>query len=185
MQFENEIAPIGAFIPEGFVQIYENQEPSRRYGLEIDYSWSLLSQLEWRGQASWMQAEISEYFDKNLDMNFTDVTPILSPEWNISQTLEYELSDKISLGARVRYLSEQFMELTNDADLVVPSSFIVDSYLHLQATNYIDFQLQFNNVFDELYYTYGAPVTGAGGATEPGFFVQPPRHLYGTLTFTF
>jgi iron complex outermembrane receptor protein len=185
MQFENEIAPIGAFIPEGFVQIYENQEPSRRYGLEIDYRWALLRRLEWRGQASWMKAQISEYFDENLDMRFTDVTPILSPEWNISQTLEYELFDKITVGGRVRYLSEQFMELTNDPDLVVPSSFIADSYLHFQATDCIHLQIQFNNIFDELYYTYGAPVTGAGGNTEPGYFVQPPRHFYGTLTLTF
>lgn len=185
MQFENEIAPIGAFIPEGFVQIYENQESSRRYGLELVYQWSLTDQWELQGQASWMQAQISEYYDRNLDMTFQNVTPILSPEWNLSQSLQYNITDGFVIGARLRYLSEQFMELTNNDELTVPSSFVVDTYLHLQATENIHFQFQFNNVFDELYYTYGAPVTGPAGQTEAGYFVQPPRHIYATLTFNF
>jgi len=185
MQFENEIAPIGAFIPEGFVQIYENQESSRRLGLELDYQWKPAHRWELRGQASWMQARISEYYDRNLDQTFSNVTPILSPQWNLSQNLQYEMADGLRLGARIRYLSEQFMELTNQDDLIVPSSLVADTYLHFQATEYIQFQIQFNNVFNALYYTYGAPVTGADGQREPGYFVQPPRHLYATLTLTF
>jgi len=182
MQFENEIAPIGAFIPEGFVQIYENQESSRRYGLELDYSYSLTQRLQLSGQASWMQASISSYYDRATDQTFENVTPILSPEWNIAQNIEWEIINGFLIGGRLRYLSEQFMELTNSEPFVVPSSFILDSYLQYQATNNIDFQIQFNNVLDELYYTYGAPVTGPSGQLEPGFFVQPPRHIYATLT---
>jgi iron complex outermembrane receptor protein len=185
MQFENEIAPIGAFIPEGFVQIYENQESSRRYGVELDYQWSLTDQWVLQGQASWMQAQISQYYDRNLDMTLQNVTPILSPEWNLTQSLQYKVTGGLLLGAQLRYLSEQFMELTNSDELTVPSSFVVDTYLHLQATDHIHLQFQFNNVFDELYYTYGVPVTGATGQTEPGYFVQPPRHIYATATLTF
>jgi len=185
MQFENEIAPIGAFIPEGFVQIYENQESSRRYGLELDYQWSLTDQWQLTGQASWLQAEISQYYDRNLDQTFENVTPILSPEWNLSQGIQYKMTNGLILGARLRYLSDQFMELTNNDDLIVPSSFVVDTYLRLQATESIHFQFQFNNIFDELYYTYGAPITATNGQTQAGYFVQPPRHIYATLTFKF
>lgn len=185
MQFENEIAPIGAFIPEGFVQIYENQEQSRRYGVELDFLWNISSQWKWRGNATWMQAEISQYTDASTDRTFENVTPILSPEWNVQNTLSFHPRDNISVGATVRYLGEQFMELTNDENLIVPSSWVSDFFVEYQFTSFLRANIQVNNIFDELYYTYGAPVTGAQGMTEPGYFVQPPRHVYATLHFIF
>jgi iron complex outermembrane receptor protein len=185
MQFENEIAPIGAFIPEGFVQIYENQEQSRRYGIELDFLWNISSQWKWRGNATWMQAEISQYTDAATDVTFDNVTPILSPEWNIQNTLSFHPHEQTTLGIRLRYLGEQFMELTNDENLKVPSSWVSDFFVQYQFTSFLRANIQLNNIFDELYYTYGAPVSGAQGMTEPGYFVQPPRHVYASLHFIF
>lgn len=184
MQFQNEIAPIGAFIEEGFVQIFKNQEASYRAGIELDYVWQYNRMWRLRGHATYMRARISEYYDEASETTFSDVTPILSPEWNVMTSLEANPSARLSLALRTRYLSDAFMELTNDAALVVPSSFVMDFHVRYRFYQQHEVSLQFNNVLDNRYFTYGAPVFTAN-EVEPGFIVQPPRHLFATLHLRF
>ncbi len=184
MQFENEIAPIGAFIDEGFVQIFKNQEASYRTGMELDYVWQLSKLWRLRGNATYMRAGISSYQPEGSDEVFRDVVPILSPEWNVQTSLEVDPHPRLSLALRSRYLSEAFMELSNDPNLIVPSSFVLDLHLRYRFYGEHELSIQFNNVLDNQYFTYGAPVLTSAGL-EPGFFVQPPRHLFATLHLRF
>lgn len=184
MQFENEIAPIGEFIPEGFVQVYKNQEASYRAGVEVDYSWDVLHFLRLYGNATWMRARISQYSPEGSDEVFEDITPILSPEWNVQTTLEAEAIKDLFISVRTRYLSESFTELTNDRDFIVPESFITDLGLRWKFWKEHSISVRVNNIFDELYYTNGVPVE-TGGGMQPGYFVQPPRHVYATLNLRF
>ena len=184
MQFENEIAPIGEFIPEGFVQVYKNQESSYRAGIELDYSWDILHFLRLYGNATWMQARISQYSPEGSDEIFEDITPILSPEWNVQTTLEAEAVKDLFISIRTRYLSESFTELTNNRDFIVPESFITDLGLRWKFWKQHSFSVRVNNIFDELYYTNGVPVQTESGM-QPGYFVQPPRHVYATLNLKF
>lgn len=184
MQFENEIAPIGAFIPEGFVQVYENQAASYRYGIELDYSWRIWPFLRWYGNATWMQSRISQYIPEGSETVFSDITPILSPDWNVQSTLEVEVIDGLYVYASGRYLSESYLELTNDPELVVPESFVADFGVRFRFYKEHEIKVDLNNLFDNLYYTTGAPVVTADGLV-PGYFVQPPRHLFATLTLRF
>lgn len=185
MQFQNEIAPIGEFIPEGFVQVYRNQEASYRVGVELDYNWSLHEKIRLLGNATYMKANISSYTPEGSQERFENITPILSPEWNIQTTLEVDFAKNVTAGIRTRFLSESFMELTNDSELVVPSSFITDFRFSYNFFKEHVVSFQFNNIFNTLYYTYGAPVFLESGAIEPGYFVQPPRHFYLTLNLNF
>ncbi len=186
MLFENEIAPIGEFIPEGFVQVYRNQESSYRRGVELDYNWQISPDWRLRGNATYMQAEISSYSPEGSDEVFENVTPVLTPEWNVQTTLEYSPVKTLTLGVRTRYLSSAFTELTNNIDLMVPESFVADLRVEYKFYKEHSFSVMLNNVFDNQYFTYGVPVMNeATGITEPGFFVQPPRHIYATLHLRF
>ncbi len=185
MQFENEIAPIGEFIDEGFVQIYRNQESSYRLGAELDYEVRLLPSLRLRGNATWMRARISTYFSESLGVELDNVSPILTPEWNVQTTLEYRIFDGFNLALRTRYLSEAFMTLENDPEFVVPESLVADLRFEYRFYNEHSISVMFNNVLDNQYYTFGAPVELADGSFEPGYYVQPPRHIYATLHLRF
>jgi iron complex outermembrane receptor protein len=185
MQFENEIAPIGEFILEGFVQVYENQASSFRSGIELDYTWTIAPALRFYGNATWMQSEISRYAPEGTDEVFTDITPILSPEWNVQTNLEYEFAEGFSMYVSTRYLSESFLELTNDPDLMVPESFVTDLGGRWVFYKEHELKVDVNNIFDNLYYTNGAPVEVMENVFSPGYFVQPPRHLFATLTLRF
>ncbi|MCZ4408045.1 TonB-dependent receptor [Cryomorphaceae bacterium 1068] len=185
MQFENEIAPIGAFIPEGFVQVYENQESSYRTGIELDYSCRILPILRLFGNATYMQSRISEYIPTDSDETFTDITPILSPEWNVRASLEVEVIEDLFVYFSARYLSESYLELTNNSELIIPESFVADVGVRYTILKKYEIKVDLNNVFDNLYYTNGAPIDNFEGTFSPGFFVQPPRNVFATLTMRF
>ena len=185
MQFENQIAPIGEFIPQGFVQVNENQAPSQRYGAEIDFSYQFLPKFQLSGNLTYMQSNISSYENLSTGISYENVTPILSPEWIAQALLTYEPIKKLSFDLRGRYLSEAYMELTNNRDFLVPESFVMDLRARFQFYKEHVISVQLNNLFDTQYFTYGAPVTSLSGAFEPGYFVQPPRHIYVTLQLNF
>ena len=182
MQFENEIAPIGVFIPEAFVQIYKNQESSYRLGGELEFSWQALKKLSISGQFAFLRARISSYQPENADVIYEDVTPIISPELNLRLDITYEIVESLSISGEYRHLSSSFMELTNHPNLVVPSSSVVNMALRWNFWKEHDLRIQLNNLTDALYYTYGAP--GSSGF-EPAYFVQPPRNIYASLNLRF
>lgn len=182
MSFENEIAPIGVYIPEGFYQVYLNQEASYRAGVELMASYDITKSISLQSQFSYLNARISSYGPAGLDVVYTDIQPILSPEWNANLSVNYQINEDLRMSVRGRYLSEQFMELSNDPNLTVPSSFILDFNASWQFYKQHELSLMVNNLTNELYYTYGAPDAFSG---EPAFLVQAPVNLYGTLRLRF
>jgi iron complex outermembrane receptor protein len=182
MQFENEIAPIGVYIPEAFVQIYKNQESSYRLGGELELNWQVLERLNLNTQFAALRARISAYQPENMDVIYEDVTPILSPDLNMRLGATYQVLKTLWVSGEYRYLSSSFLELTNQSELMVPSSSIFNMTISWQFWKEHEFRIQLNNLSDALYYTYGAP--GSTGA-EPAYFVQPPRHIYATLNLRF
>jgi iron complex outermembrane receptor protein len=185
MQFENEIAPIGEFIPQGFVQVYENQAQSERYGVELDFAYQFLPKFRFAGNVTYMQANISSYEDQVTDILYENVTPILTPDLNAQALFTFEPIKKLAFDLRGRYLSEAYMELTNDRDLTVPESFVMDLRARFKFYKEHTINIQLNNLLDTQYFTYGAPTTSLSGNFEPGYYVQPPRHIYVTLQLNF
>ncbi len=188
MQFENEIAPIGEYIAAGFVQVYLNQEASSRQGIELNGTWDIsntffnkANMLTMGGQLSLLQAQISSYQQNDSSEVFENVTPILSPQVNGQVNLSYSPIKDLSFSLGARYLGEQFMELTNNEDLIVPSSLIFNLSANWKFHKEHSLSFQLNNLTNELYYTYGAPDLNGG----PAYFVQAPYHGYVTLRLVF
>lgn len=181
MDFENEIAPIGVYIPEGFYQVYENQAASFRRGAELMFLYKPIQKWSLQGQFAYLDARISTYAPASQNVVYENVRPILSPEFNGSLQLSYDPSQKLGLSIRARYLSEQFMELTNDPSLVVPASMVFDFSARYTFYRKHELSLQVNNLSNELYYTYGAPSWDGSAA----YLVQAPINLYATLRLVF
>lgn len=186
MQFENEIAPIGEFVPEGFLQLRKNMPSSFRAGLEMHFDLSLRENLSFSGNATYMRAEIERYEPEG-DQTYRNVAPALSPEIITSGTLNYSFLKRLSLSATLRYVSESYLTPTNDERFKTPEFFVADAGLSIRFSEKSQLDLFVNNIFDELYFTNGAPVDTDfdGNFDEAGFFVQPPRNFYTKLVVNF
>ncbi len=187
MQFENEISPTGDFIPEGFVQLRENISESYRTGVEAELFWRPLNRLALSGNATWMQTNISEFSPGGSDDVFRNVESILSPDWLANGTITYTTFDILDVSLSGRYMSEAYLELTNREDLILPSFFVMDLGLDARISSSVSASLKVHNLFDELYFTNGAPVdTNFDGFFDsPGYIVQPPRHIFGEISVRF
>ncbi len=181
MQFTDEIAPIGQAIPEDFVQLRKNVENSYRRGLEIESAYDLLPTLTATAQVTYMQSNIEAFQREGDDQVFEDVEPIISPEWMVRGGLQYQL-EPLMVGLSGRYVSESFLELTNQPGLKVPSFFVLDAQARIKLWKTHEFSLHVNNLLDERYYTFGQPV---GDGTVPGYFVQAPLNAYAMLRLKF
>jgi len=186
MQFTNEIAPIGEFVPEGFLQLRKNVPSSFRAGVELDFRLKITDELSFSGNSTYMRAQIDRYEPEG-DQVYTNVTSALSPEFMGSGTLDYTFAKWLSLSLTARYVSESYLEPTNNEDFKTPDFFVADAGLSIRFSERSQVDLFVNNIFDELYFTNGAPVdTDFDGAfDEPGYFVQPPRNIYTKLIFEF
>ncbi len=186
MDFSDEIAPTGEFIPEGFVQLRQNIADSYRTGLEIDWLWQPLDDLAIGGQATFMQSEIKAFAPGGATEIFRNVEPILSPEWLINAHADYKVNQYFSVGLSARYVGESFLELTNRADLTMPDFMVLNAQL---GVNWKAHQLvvQVNNLFDTQYFTNGAPVDVDfdGTIDGPGYLVQAPASVFATLKLSF
>jgi iron complex outermembrane recepter protein len=187
MQFENEISPTGDFIPEGFIQLRENIADSYRAGIEAEWLWTPLSRLLFSGNATWMQTRISEFSPGGSGEVYRNVESILSPDWLANGTVTYTTFNILDVSLTGRYMSEAYLELTNRPDLTLPSFFVMDLGFDARISNNISASLKIHNLFDELYFTNGAPVDTNfdGMADTPGYIVQPPRHAFAEISIRF
>jgi iron complex outermembrane receptor protein len=186
MDFKDEIAPTGEFILEGFVQLRQNIPDSYRTGLEIDWQWKPLDKLKLGGQTTYMKSKVKTFAPGGTNEIFQDVEHILTPEWLINAKAEYKFGKHITFGISGRYVGESFLELTNQRDLVMPDFFVANAQLSLNWRSH-QLDLSLNNLFNELYFTNGAPVDVDfdGIVDGPGYMVQAPRNFFATLTLNF
>ena len=187
MQFENEISPTGAFIPEGFIQLRENIAESYRSGIEAEWYWTPIQRVILSGNATWMQTNISEFTQGASGETFTNRESILSPDWLVNGTVTYRTFDILDVSLSGRYMSEAYLELTNNEEFILPSFFVMDLGLDARISNNISASVKVHNLFDELYFTNGAPMdTNFDGAFDsPGYITQPPRHLFAEISVQF
>ena len=183
MQFTNEIAPIGQAIPEGFVQLRKNIVSSYRRGIEIDWQYQIEPALTFTGNATYMQSNIRAFTFGGESQTYRDVQPIISPEWMLNASVQYQATP-VSVVLSSRYVSESYLEPTNQASLTVPSFFVLDAQASVRFLKNHDFSFHFNNLLNQRYYTYGQPVT-ISETTVPGYFVQAPFNAYAQLRLRF
>lgn len=184
MDFEDEIAPIGEVLAFG-VQKRRNIPDSYRTGLELSWNYLPLDYLALDGNMTYMASEI-ESFTTGAGNTFTNKTPILSPEWIMNGGISIFPLDDLSVTLSGKYVSEAFLELTNNPEMMLPSYFIMDASI-LYETQLLSIRLEVHNLGDEVYYSNGAPVdTDFDGINdEPGYFVNAGRNYFLTMTYRF
>ncbi|MDX1586205.1 MAG: TonB-dependent receptor, partial [Balneolaceae bacterium] len=180
MQFRNEISPTGEFIPEGFVQLRENISESYRAGVELQWQWRVIDPISFSGNATWMQTNIERFTPGASGQVYRNVESILSPNWLGNATVTYRAFEWMDVSLSGRYMGEAYLELTNNPAFVMPSFFKADLGMEFQVSSAVSASLKVNNLFDKLYFTYGAPLdTNFDGTFDtPGYIVQPPRHAF-------
>ena len=183
MQLENESAPIGENIPEGFEQLRKNVPNSYRRGVELAWKYNFIPRWTFSGNTTYMQSNIDEFAPEGADEVFRNVQPIISPEWLFNGAVGYQATDWLRAALKARYVSESFLEPTNQPDLILPSFFVMNAQLTAQFHQH-ELSIFANNLFDTQYYSFGQPVLYEG-QTVPGYFVQPPRHIYAILRLRF
>jgi iron complex outermembrane recepter protein len=180
MDFENEIAPIGAFVPQFFLQLYANQEDSYRRGIEFDWSTNLAEKFRLIGNATYMRSIISSYQPEGSAEIFNDIRTPYSPEVFLNARLQYLPIQNLQLEFHTRYVGESFTELTNNPDFILPAYWVNNFKISTKIGNHYTFDVEVNNLFNELYFTDGAPV-----GNELAVFAQAPRHFFARFTARF
>lgn len=186
MFITDEIAPIGPFIEQQFVQLRKNVPSSRRLGIELEASARLLPSLDVSASATAMSATISEYRPDNIgrDTVFTNVVPVLTPELMARLSATWHLSSDLSVTTDARYVSESFVDLNNDPAMILPSFVRLDMQVRYGFANYAELVASFNNLTDAFIVTNG----GAGsfnGAAVPSYFVQAGRNYMVSFRWKF
>ncbi|MEM8565092.1 MAG: TonB-dependent receptor [Bacteroidota bacterium] len=179
MSFKDEIAPNGEILEFGLGR-RRNIPESQRYGFELLWSYIPTPKLELSGNMAYLRTSIDDLVIDGDVVN--DNEQVLSPDWIVNTQVKFRPTDGISLSTSGRYLGEQFMELTNDPTLTVPSSVIWDLQAEYQISPAVKVSAFVNNLFDTEYFTFGAPTVNFNGILEPGFFVQPERNYYLSVT---
>jgi len=180
MDFDNEISATGEFIPAGFVQLRQNIEDSYRAGVELQWQWQPLYKLQLSGNTTYMQSNIDTFSPGGTNQTFSDVEAILSPEWLLNATAAYQIKPWLQVTFSGRYISDSFLELTNQPELMLPSFFKLDAGLNFSFSDRLSGNIKIDNLTDKLYFTNGAPVdvNGDGVTDGPGFLVQPPLNVF-------
>jgi len=185
MDFENEIAPYGEVVAFG-VQRRINIPNSTRAGLELDARYAMGTGLEAHAHVTYMQSNVERLEDIGTGEVFTDVKPILAPDWIFGGGVSYTLLETVQFGLSARGISESFLEISNDEDLVLPSYGVLDFQLGLEL-GFVEINLEVNNLGDNVFYTSGNPVdVDFDGAIDgPGYIVNAGRNYFLTTRFNF
>jgi iron complex outermembrane receptor protein len=183
MNFENEIAPIGKYVPEGFIQLRKNIPSSFRAGIEFNWNWNFIPSFEFNGNATFMKSRIKEYAPEEDPKIYTNVSQPFSPDFMITGSLVYKYRQIFDVEISGKYVTESFLEPTNMPEMILPSFFVTNMRFGINFYKNNRFEIFFNNIFNKQYFTYGAPVDpNYDGNLQPGYFVQPPRNLFLQLT---
>jgi iron complex outermembrane receptor protein len=179
MNFRNEIAPIGEYVPEGFIQLRKNIPSSYRAGIELNWNWNFISSFDFIGNATLMKSQIKEYAPEENPQVYYNVSQPFSPNFMAMGALVYSFRNTFDIEVSGRYMSESYLEPTNQADLILPSYFVANMRFGINFYKENRLEIFFNNIFNKQYFNYGAPVDpNYDGNIQPGYFVQPPRNLF-------
>lgn len=182
MQFQDEIAAIGEYIPQGFVQLRKNVPTSYRAGVELEGNADIGELFRVSANATFMAAAISEYAPDNLATRevYKNVRPVQTPNIMAGAALEVRPLETLAVEVHGRYVGESFLELTNNRDFMLPAFFVMDGRVTWTFLGEHRINLAVHNIFNALYFTNGG-VTEFDGRTVPAYFVQAPRNLVATL----
>ncbi len=191
MGYKNQLIPTGQVNDVG-AAIRTNIPKSYRTGVEIEGQWDLSPQWSLVGNATWSQNKNVDFTEYIIDYaDFTYITNELgntdiafSPEWIAGGQVHYRPMRGVQLAILSKYVSEQFLDNTQNADRTIPSYFVSDLNATYQFSigflKDVTLSLLINNLFDEAYETNGYTYAYAFGQTtirEDHFYPQAGRNF--------
>lgn len=182
MDFQDMIAPIGEVLPFG-KQKRRNISSSYRTGIELQWNYLPMDFLTFQGNMAYMRSHIGE-FTTGAGDTYTDKTPILSPEWIINGNLKFFPLSHLSVSLSAKFVSDSYLELTNDPDMMLPEYSVFDASVGYEF-NKVSLRLEASNLGGNIYYSDGAPVDTNGDGTfdEPGFLINAGRHFFFSVNY--
>jgi len=186
MRFQDEIAPIGPYIEQQFVQLRKNVARSRRIGVEIEGAYNLLSNLSIEGNVTWMSARVDEYVPENIipAVVYTNVFPVLTPNILGNVVMRYSPVRLVSLDLVARGITRSFTDISNDASLTLPGFVQVDARLWVNISSALRIGMHGNNMTNAFVVTNGASAF-VDGRAESTYFVQAGRNFMVTASVDF
>lgn len=137
--------------------VRSNFDEGRTAGIEAGFNWQATSDLTWSGTATYIA--ISEFKYGNSDTKYPMAT---TPEWNLSSTLAYQMTDKSKLHGTINYVGKQSNFITNDDVILTDSSvasvpagqndkgyFLVNVGASFDLTETASLHLGVDNLFDK------------------------------------
>jgi iron complex outermembrane recepter protein len=187
MRFHDEIAPIGAINEIGYV-LRKNVDRSVRRGLEGDLTWQAARRLTLLATASVTDARIRDYRDDASGALFHDVVALMTPKFVSGHGVHSDVAPWLSVDVDGRYTSRMMLTNTNDANFVVPASWLADAGVTFRVARQ-SVLVQLRNVLNRRIYTGGYPGGGIGPADEPimepYYYTLAPRNLTVNARLTF
>lgn len=164
MEFRNEIALTGELSDIG-LPLRKNVDRSFRRGVELDFGYQATSQLRLVANANLSYNRIrdwTQFYDVYDEQgNYVtseprvhhNVNPLLTPNVIFNQGVEYKAADPLILSVNGKYVSQSYLDNTNNNDFRTPAFFNMDAGLrfnfsHWWRTGSPSLRLQVNNVLN-------------------------------------
>ena len=195
MDFRDEIAPTGEYIPDFYAQLRQNLSRSRRIGVEGDFRMELGYGLQLSGLGYWMRARIEAYKPDGASVALENVPIGAAPELQLQLQTSYRpmfLGRRLSVFLRGRYYGPTYLnpipfpiEGATDAEdykekrQQAPDQLFLDAGCTLSYPK-LQLSLHLRNLLDTPYYPMGE-VRETEDGPMPSYFAQAPLHLYGSL----
>ena len=176
MDFQNEIAPIGALSYIGN-PLSKNVASSYRRGIEADVTYRGIPRWLLTANASESMNRIREYTDSTGDVPVTyhNVEPLLTPRFQSFGRAQYSVTSSLDLAVQGRYQSVAFLQNTSDRRYVLPAAFDMDASIGWKIGSN-ELLLRANNLTDSKKYGSGYASDGVSY-----YYVLPPRNFFVTL----
>jgi iron complex outermembrane receptor protein len=178
MQFKNEIAPIGQLSYIG-LPLRKNVASSYRRGIEIDLKYAVTNKIKVWGNGTYMFAQIKEYTTDYDNKTYNNVTPLLTPNIIANLGVDYKLCKYFNLNADMKYLSQSYLDNTNNDNLILPEYAVFNLHSTIFLKNDFNITMNVNNIMNTKYYNSGY----AQGTSC--YFVAPTRNYFVTVNKKF
>lgn len=203
MKFTNQIINTGQLNSFGY-STTTNVPSSQRSGVELSINYAINKFISFTHNSMFSTNTIKEIKQFYTKADFTDTgivyrntTPALTPSVIINQGVRLNMNKHIFVEVNGRYVSEQYLDNTENRNALLKSFWFVDTQLAFSLKQWIKIgepllSLRVNNITNQLYAPsgsigYGSNTIDNNGSrgTSPAFFAAAPRNFFITASYKF
>ncbi|MEM6578328.1 MAG: TonB-dependent receptor [Pseudomonadota bacterium] len=159
--------------PLGDESIISNAESVESYGLEIDADYAVNDRLRMIGSLGLLRTNVKEFSGSAAATTSVVGNDLpFAPDVTASLGLDYDLSNRFTVGGQVRYSDGYFSDIQNTPANKVSSFATLDLRASYQLTEIAQAYFYVNNVFDEI-----TPLSILSGPGGPVAVTTVPREV--------